>query len=545
MSDLPFGLESKNTFASLSPADLQSLGKRASVAYLSGGTSLNDAIIKLAREYPSISPHQVQRVIEFANQETFSRLFSDNEKYASDKNIEFEVADPSAILLELNNGASPTVMSVPPDEYSSAPVKLAHSNVEADIELASIFGVDLALPGSEMTVKYAQHEDGKIEVLERIFHKEASADPLDRILKVANLVDGVATQPAAPMQAPQPSPQEQMQQMAGGQPEETRASANGDTHNDQMLELQREIELAKKRQELQKVEQQTIDQMNPQGQPGAVTAPLPGGGPPPMGGPGPDAGAAAAPQEMAQQGGPVEMAPEQMPPDQVMPEQVPPAAGAITAPPGAEPTKMGSALVKQAMAHVKSGRPHSDLLLKAASASVSADRVKQATAHRGEYPMANPWGEVIRSKQKLAKLLEDVNYARGKNVELYKEAEARFEKMLAQELHGGANFGEVGHLLAAVNGDRLKTVLASAMPYLIQHGLDPVKAKAASIQYEMEKGASTRTPNLNHPLADAYATLCKLASAIPVLETARSQIKERYDLLDKALQGAMTNASAR
>ena len=535
MNDLPFGLESKHTFATLSPADLQSLGKRASVAYLSGGTSLNDAIVKLAREYPSISPHQVQRVVEFANQETFARLFSDNEKYASDKNIEFDVADPGDVLLELNNGACPTVMSVPPDEYSQSPVKLSHSNVEADVELARIFGVDPALPGMDKTAAMVMNrETGCIDRILLPQVKEATL--VDRILstgksKQANLVDGVAAQPVP---APQPSPQQQMQQMAGGQPG-TRAEENGNTHNDQMLELQREIELAKKRQELQKVEQQTIDQMNPQGQPGAVQAPIPAGGP------GPDAGAAAAPQEqMAQQGGPVEAAP--MPPEQQIP---PEAAGAITAPPGSEPTKMGSALVKQAMAHVKSHRPNSDLLLKAASESVSFDSIKAATAHRGEYPMANPWGEVIRSKQKLATLLDDAAYARAKSVELYKEAETRFEHMLAQHLHDGGNLGEVGHLLAMVNGPRMKTVLASAMPYLIQQGLDPVKASAEAIQYEMEKSAGARTPNLEHPLADAYATLCKLARSIPVLDAAWAQLKSRYDLVENALGEAMTHAASR
>ena len=115
MPDLPFGLETKNTYAALSPADLQSMGRQASAAYLCSGTPLNDAIIKLARQHPSISPHQVQRVVEYANQETFSKLFSDNEKYASDKNIEFDVADPGDVLLELNNGAKPQVMSATPD----------------------------------------------------------------------------------------------------------------------------------------------------------------------------------------------------------------------------------------------------------------------------------------------------------------------------------------------------------------------------------------------------------------------------------------------
>ena len=59
------------------------MGKQAAISYLQGEGSLNDAIIKLAQMHPSISTHQVRRVIEFANQETFSRLFSDGEKYAN------------------------------------------------------------------------------------------------------------------------------------------------------------------------------------------------------------------------------------------------------------------------------------------------------------------------------------------------------------------------------------------------------------------------------------------------------------------------------
>jgi len=543
MNDLPFGIESQNTYAALSPADLQSLGKRASVAYLAGGTSLNDAIVKLAREYPSISPHQVQRVVEFANQETFSKLFADNEKYASDKNIEFDVADPGAVLMELNNGARPSVMSVPPDEYSSSPVKLAHSNVEADVALTRMFlGFDPALPGSESTTLMKVAEDGKVTVVDRILQKEANAngDIFDRIMtttgkvKHANLVSGIAAQPAAAAQAaPQAAPTPTGAPIGG---EDTSG-----THNEQMLELQREIELAKKRQELQKVEQQTIDGMNPQGQPGAVQAPLPampeqGGGGGGAGGmeTGPDAGAAVAPEQAA---GPVEAAPPQE--MQIPPEQ----SGALAVPPGSEPMKTG--MVHEAMEYVKTGRPHADLLLKAAESAVSLEMIKKATSGRGEYPHANPYGAVIRAKQKIAKLLEDCNYARGKNSELHKEATVRFEQALFQHLRSGGNLGEVAHLMTAVHGSpvELKEVLATAMPYLVRQGLDPVKAKVAAIQYEMEKGASARTPNLKHPIAEAYSDLHKLADGTQLLDAAWSQLNQQYEVVERALREAMVNAA--
>jgi hypothetical protein len=539
MSDLPFGIEARNTYAALSPADLQSLGKRACVAYLGSGVSLNDAIIKIAREYPSISPHQVQRVIEYANQETFAKLFSDNEKYASDKNIEFDVADPGYILLELNNGARPSVMMAPPDEYSSSPVKMAHSNVEADIELARVFGFDPALPGTEKTA-YAQlstKEDGSY-VVERVlstFSKSANANGdqfLNRILSVgkmkhADVMPGMAPQ-AMPMEQPQP------QQQAP-------AEDDGNSHNTQMLALQREIELSKKRQELQKVQQQTLDAMNPQGQPGSVTAP---GMAPPVaatGEVGPDAGAAMAPEG----GGPVDggQAPqEQMPQEQ---QKMPPAAaGAIMAPPGGEGIKMGS-IVKQAMEHVKVGRPHARLLQDALSGSVSFERIKEATAGRGQYPMANPYGNLIRSKQKIAKLLEDATYARDKNVELYKEASMIFQKEVAQHLWNGGNLGEVAHLMSSVNGSEsdMKTVLASAMPELVRQGLDPVKARAQMISYEMEKGASSRVPNSNHPIARTYGDLLKLAEGDSILKVSCSRLQEQYRVVDVALREVMAHAS--
>ena len=147
--EMPFGLTRQTTHAALSSEDLNSLGKQAANMYLTCQTPLNTAVVKLAQEHASISPHQVMRIVEYANQETFQRLFDDNEKYASDKNIEFPLADPRAILHELNDGARPHVMTPPPDDYSQAPVKLAHADVEADLELCRAFGVEPVSPGME------------------------------------------------------------------------------------------------------------------------------------------------------------------------------------------------------------------------------------------------------------------------------------------------------------------------------------------------------------------------------------------------------------
>ena len=556
MPDLPFGLETKNTYAALSPADLQSMGKQAAAAYLCGGTSLNDAIIKLARQHPSISPHQVQRVVEFANQETFAKLFADNEKYASDKNIEFDVADPSDVLLELNNGAKPQVMSATPSEYSSDPVKFAHSEAEADLVLAKEFlGVDWASPGSEKTSMAQSHvTPGGDVVIDRILPLEkAAADVADRVLASGEedarfdnsslpknehpqsggeSHDEETQKVALTMQGPvdELQPDTPVPAAGGGSPD-----ASPEDHHEQMLDVQREIELAKKRQELQKIQQQTLDGMNPQGPPGGAPAPGPAmpaeGGPPPGAPPAPPGGA------------PVEMAPPPPPPEQ-MPA---PAAGPITAPPGAEMPKTGAAeLTKQALAYVKEGRPHARLVLEDLKAATSLDRIKQATAAKGGYPMANPYGELIRCKQKLAKLYEDSTYAKGKNEELHKEATARFQKAVSQHLWDGGNFGEVAHLMSTVSDDQdtVKTAMDVLMPELLRQGLDPVRARAEAIEYEMVKGAGVRRPNPEHPIAQAYLDLCKLAEGNVVLEAAHNRIKSNYEDVDKVLTEAMAQNAA-
>jgi hypothetical protein len=159
--------------------------------------------------------------------------------------------------------------------------------------------------------------------------------------------------------------------------------------------------------------------------------------------------------------------------------------------------------------------------------------------------MANPYGNLIRSKQKIAKLLEDATYARDKNVELYKEASMIFQKEVAQHLWNGGNLGEVAHLMSSVNSSAsdMKTVLASAMPELVRQGLDPVKARAQMISYEMEKGASSRVPNPNHPIARTYGDLLKLAEGDSILKVSCSQLQEQYRVVDVALREVMAHAS--
>ena len=152
MDDMPLGLYRQTTYAKLSPGDLESLGKRASISYLCEGVPLNRAIVKLAQGHPSISPHQIRRVVEFANTTTFQQLF---EKQADDKNVEFDVADPGVVLRDLNDGARGSVVTPVPEEYGASPVKTASAAVGADLELMRVFGQEPTSPTLEKSASSA------------------------------------------------------------------------------------------------------------------------------------------------------------------------------------------------------------------------------------------------------------------------------------------------------------------------------------------------------------------------------------------------------
>jgi len=82
---------------------LETLGKKAAAQFLQKGDSLNESIVKLASEYPSLENEHVKRIAEFANNAVFQGLHSQNE----DKNVHFPLADPGTIIQDLRDGGSP------------------------------------------------------------------------------------------------------------------------------------------------------------------------------------------------------------------------------------------------------------------------------------------------------------------------------------------------------------------------------------------------------------------------------------------------------
>lgn len=625
MDDLPSGLTSKTTYAALSPSDLKSLGKTASLAYLRKGISLNDAVIKLAEAYPSISPHQVKRIAEFANQETFGALFEDGDKYANDKNVEFDVADPGKILLELESGSQPVAMAVEPEDYACGPIKTAHRDALADVALCRVFGVEPSTPVLEKTARtldpeIAQHagalsrilgfekeaEDVKVHLTDKPGYPEELDRPQvltagargaiggaglggltglalarDDIRELSNMYRSGA-RPLPPGAAVARNAilrkgllglgtgallggaagalaglgrdkatgrtyrlqdltrRSRMQKTAnfmvpGGEvaPTATQGSSEED-HHTKMLEVQREIELAKKRQELMKVQQQT-DQMAMPGMEQGGAAPA---GPPPDQMP----QAQMLPDQMAvaPQGGGAELPMQEAPPEEPMPE----AAAPAMVPPGSEMPKM-SALLNEAIRYVKGDRPKTASVISDLEKATSLERIKEAVSTREDYPNADPFHDLYVAKTKVAAVVDELSRKRDLNTHLYKEAKDALAYHVEQHLWEGGNLGEVAHLMASVgSAPGVKQAMAKIIPILVRRGLSLPAAQAELARYEMEKKGSVRVPNTDHPIAQSYAAMCKLAREQAVLVRALSSAEPKLVELQDAVKEASLSGLA-
>ena len=584
MSDATFfGPSSKKTYAALNPTDLESLGKIASNKFLNGEMTLNDAVVKLAREYPSISSHQVRRVVEFANQETFARVF---EKQAGDKNVDFPLADPGHVLQALNDSARPGSINAIPAEYAEAPVKQAHAAVEADLEIARMFGVDLTSPSIEKMADEARdpiremyetsalpNHGGVLSSEPAPGGRQMSSD--EEAMKVSGpMEDRFSVMGAQQPQAQQAVPQGQMatgpveqqdpqqaqqdpnaqqgqdpnaQQVAqdpntqdpnaqsgqdpnaqaGQAPEAAMASdAGGENHQQRMLGLQREIEYAKKREELAKIQQKMIAAMNPQAQaqPGAGQAQQ-------------DPNAAQDPNAQAA----MQQAQAQQGQQQEQPMEIPqPLSGALATPPGSMPKTSSALLVKQAMNYVKSGRPHAATVRNDLEKAASLDSIKQKLAQRSGYQEANPFGELLRLREKVAHLRDEAVVASETNQSMTKEALDGFVHEVTQHVLREGSLGEVAHALECTPGENhLKYVaIKTAMADLTRRGLDVGKARAEMIAYEMQKHGQVRVANKDNPIVSTFLTFQKIAESQDTFNQAVQELSGYHAQIEQAFREA-------
>ena len=308
---------------------------------------------------------------------------------------------------------------------------------------------------------------------------------------------------AAPLMAGPMMPEEGQEGPAG---------QDTDFH-EQLLDMERQIELEKKKQELANIQQKTFEMMNPQPEPQMSPEQqqqMPQEGMPQ------DQG--AAPPDMGQEQ-------EQMPPDYAFGPQM----------------KVSSAhrLMDEAIGLSKTASPLASLVVEDLRLATDFERIKKATADRGRYPEANPYGDIFRLKQKLAALTEDALHAKDKNEMLLKEAEDAWVYQVKQHLLGGGDIGEVAHVIETVDSrdERVKYATALLSKMLNNSRFDGARMTAQSLVYEMEKGASHRVLNPDNPLVQSYGALTKVADGQDTLAHAYRDLQEQLTEVETLIKG--------
>jgi len=203
--------------------------------------------------------------------------------------------------------------------------------------------------------------------------------------------------------------------------------------------------------------------------------------------------------------------------------------------------KMGE-VMDEALKYAQMGRPMTSAVINDLNQAVSLDKIKEAAAGRDQYPMANPFGDLHRMQEKLSRVREEAVVARDKNEFMMKEAEELFLHNVTQHVLGGGNLGELTHAISSVPGNDnvITPMMVKAAEHLISKGVDGAKLRADMVPYELEKSASARASNPDHPVVTSFGTYCKLANSQRTLDHAAKGLNEKCaevaDVLTQAIQ---------
>lgn len=141
MSDLPtFGLLQQAHARPMTGEHLEVLGKQASARWSCGEVKrLSDAVVETVK-HAGLSPEQVKRVVEFANQDAYLKEFK--KEGSEHKFVDFPggPADPAEVLRDLNSGAGGSVFDRGSSDYNTPPSeKTASAKSDYEHDMIAMF----------------------------------------------------------------------------------------------------------------------------------------------------------------------------------------------------------------------------------------------------------------------------------------------------------------------------------------------------------------------------------------------------------------------
>jgi hypothetical protein len=140
-----------------------------------------------------------------------------------------------------------------------------------------------------------------------------------------------------------------------------------------------------------------------------------------------------------------------------------------------------------------------------------------------EYPEANPYGDVMDLRDKLAGISDTFNSQINSLEVLYGDVSGEVYRQVKQAALGGYTLGEV---LQAVQGvtpsaDHVKVAFAFMGPKLLEDG---VCSSLTELGASLEKTGSVRAVNQHHPLVASFVEYCTVLDKLAEIRAARDEV---------------------
>lgn len=200
----------------------------------------------------------------------------------------------------------------------------------------------------------------------------------------------------------------------------------------------------------------------------------------------------------------------------------------------------GTGDYKHPPSQVKTSSISSESMDKTASVEGSPDAFEAfltSTSGSAEYPYANPYGEVMDLRDKLASQYDSLTSEIGGLESAYADLAERVYFGVKQAALAGRTLGEVVQVwsTAIPSADHVKLAFELFTPRLLR---EQVFHTAQELLDSTEKTGSVRMVNSKHPMVTDYQEYCEVLSKLAQARGAREEVKEALGELTLSLKQA-------
>jgi hypothetical protein len=191
------------------------------------------------------------------------------------------------------------------------------------------------------------------------------------------------------------------------------------------------------------------------------------------------------------------------------------------------------------------GRPHPDIpQQKMAHINLRDERefVQMFTTQGGDYPEVNPYGDVIDLRDKLANEHDRITSELGQHEVDFQVLSQKLLGHVKQAALSGHSLSEIVHIWDGVAPDSI--FVKSAMDGMLEKLIDNGVFTSESMVESLQKIASHRVPDPNHPLVADFASYCDTLSKLAAVREMQEEVANAMGDLTAFIKAAFTVGDA-